>query len=378
MKKGYIRLIVFDILLLLIIFLNSFFWNILTTYGILFFLILVIILFNVFFGIEKDRHRYLSDVIVDIIISLCIYFLLYYFFGLVIGFAKTGNYYNFKGLFNFIIPITLLIVLKEYLRYQIMVKTQGNKILPVLTCILFIFLDITNAIYYGSFTSSYQSFIFLALTLLPAITTNIVCTYLTLKVGYKPIIIYLLITTLYQYLIPIIPNPDEYLTSIINLILPVVIGYRINIFFKNESDEDVDIDFKHKRRTTILSLSFSTIIVGILVYFVSGYFRFQAIAVASGSMSPLIYRGDVVIVDKINGDYDSLEVGQIVAVKYENIIVVHRLIDIKKDNGIYYFYTKGDANSQADDYVIQQEMVIGKVVAKVPYVGLPTVWLNEF
>lgn len=42
----------------------------------------------------------------------------------------------------------------------------------------------------------------------------------------------------------------------------------------------------------------SSFLVVILIYFVSGYFRYYAIAIASGSMETLISKGDVVIVDK--------------------------------------------------------------------------------
>ena len=42
------------------------------------------------------------------------------------------------------------------------------------------------------------------------------------------------------------------------------------------------------------------IITIILVYLTSGYFHFWAIAVASGSMSPKIEKGDVVIIEKLD------------------------------------------------------------------------------
>lgn len=146
MKKGYIRLIVFELLICSILFLNSFVWNILSKHIMNIFLLLLIIIFKFFFGLEKDRHRYAKDILLDVFIFLLSYFILYYLFGIVITFAKTGNYYNINGLKEFIIPTTFYVILREYFRYNIMEKSEGNKITIALSIVLFIWIDVTNAI----------------------------------------------------------------------------------------------------------------------------------------------------------------------------------------------------------------------------------------
>ena len=62
---------------------------------------------------------------------------------------------------------------------------------------------------------------------------------------------------------------------------------------------------------------------------------------------------------------------------YDKVVVVHRICDMVVIGDDYYFYTKGDANEKKDNYIIYPDMIIGKVNAKVPYIGLPTVWLKE-
>lgn len=374
MKRGYKRLLIFELIIFIILILNSFIWNILGSYITMIFLIISLIILKRFFGFEKDKHRYAKDIIFDIIIFLLIFFILYYLSGIIIGFAKTGNYYNLKGIINFIIPISITIILKEYLRYSIIVKAEGSKLLTIITCILFIMFDITNAIHYNSFTTNYDTFIFVALTLLPSISTNIVCTFLTSKVGYKPNIVYLLIVNLYQYLIPIIPNPNEYIASIVNFLLPIALGYKLSDFFNLEKDEEIIREYK---KPQIISLIIPTVLVIVLVYFTSGYFKYYAIAIASGSMEKQISKGDIVIVEKIEEDYSKLKEKDVIAYNYNGIIVVHRIVKILKEDGKYYFYTKGDANLEADNYVVKQETIIGKTTLKIPYIGLPTVWLNE-
>ena len=374
MKRGYKRLLFFEIIIFIVLFINSFIINILSGYKMTIFLIIIIFCFKYFFGIEKDRHRYMKDIILDIIIFSLLFLLLYYLLGIVIGFAKIGNYFNWYGIKNFILPLILYIILKEFLRYAFICKAEGSILLNVITIILFIYLDITMTIYHQQFTNVYSIFLFISLSLLPSISRNVVFSYITNKVGYKPIIVYQMIIELYQYIIPIIPNPNEYIVAVIEFILPIILGYQIYIFFKNIDDKYIDRNYKKKK---IGTLAISSIIIIVLVYFTSGEFHYWSLAIASGSMSPSINKGDVVIVEKINGRYDQLKIGQVIAYKKGEIIIVHRLVNIIKYKNEYFFYTKGDANNNIDNFVIDESMVIGTVNYKLPYIGIPTVWINE-
>ena len=374
MKKGYKRLITFESITCLIFLLNSFVPNILSRYTFILLLILGLISFKKLFGIEKDKHRYIKDIILDTVIFIIIFLIVYYLFGIIIGFSKTGNYYTIKGLTTFIIPIIVTVITKEVLRYAMLCKAEGNISALIGTTLLFIIIDTSSVIYIGKFTSNYEIFLFLALTVLPSLSTNISFTYITKKVGYKPVILYSLVTRLYYYLLPIVPNANEYITSVVEFTLPIIYCYRVYTFFKKEHDEEVERTYKKKHITTLIP---SIIIVGILVYLTSGYFHYWAIAVASGSMSPTIKKGDVVIIEKLNGKFDNLKIDDTIAFRYENIVVVHRLIKIVNEDGKYYFYTKGDANIKEDNFAITEDMMIGTVNHKIPYIGKPTVWLNE-
>lgn len=373
MKKGYLRLLIFEIILFVVLIVNSFVWNILNNYIMVIFLILSIFLFKNFFGLEKDRHRYIKDMIFDIIIALIVSFLLYYLFGIIIGFYKAGNYYNFYSIRTILIPLILNIILREYMRYQMIMKSEGSKLLLVTTCILFVLIDITSAIYFADVSNSYQIFIFVALTILPSISRSIASCFVASKVGYKPNIIWILVLELYVYLLPIIPNPNEYILSIIRFIFPFIIMYKVYSFFEKTSDEEIDRDYK---KTNKLSLIFPAIIVIILVYFTSGYFDYYAIAIATGSMKPNINKGDVVVIEKTN-DYQNIKIGDVLAYKHDNIIIVHRVVNILEENGEYYFYTKGDNNNSEDNFVIYEDMIVGVVNIRLPFVGYPTVWFNE-
>ena len=374
MKKSYQKLIIFDIVVMIILLLNSFILNILGNYYYMdIFLILLLIAFKYFFGFEKDRHRYTKDIIINFLIIFLISFIIYYILGIFIGFYKTQNYLNFYGITTFILPYVAMIVIREYLRMQMLNKTEKSKMLTIITVLLFTLMEISVRFASSNFDSNYNIFIFIALTLLPIISNNIVCTYIAKKVGFKANIFWLLVSGLYAVILPIAPNSGLYITSLIQFLFPYVLMYNVYTFFKKR-DRDIPISYIKKR--VYVEIYALAVMVFCLAYFVSGYFRYYAIAIATGSMLPNIKVGDVVIVDQ-HKHYKDLEIGEVIAYKYHGIVVVHRLYDVVVVKDDYYFYSKGDANENVDNYIIYPDTILGDVKFKIPYVGLPTVWLNK-
>lgn len=77
----------------------------------------------------------------------------------------------------------------------------------------------------------------------------------------------------------------------------------------------------------------------------------KAISIAAGgySMWPVIRPGDKVIVTPLAGTEP--ETGDIVALIRDGGFVVHRVIEIKKENGFSLFRTRGDASAAADPWM---------------------------
>jgi signal peptidase len=374
MKRGSKKLLIFEILIIIMLLLNNFVSSILRGYIEVIFIIGLLAIFYFIYGYTKDRHHLWKNVFLDIIIFLLIFFMLYYLLGILLSFAKVNNYYTVSGILNVLIPLILTIILKEIFRYMVVSKTFGDKLLLVITCILFICLDLVGKFNVGTFSGKYDTFIFIATVFLPIVSRNILCTYLSYNVGYKPTLLYVFVTSMYGYLLPIIPNPNQYIYSIIWLVLPMVLMYRLYKYFGKEThDIKIERDYhKHRFGTLIIP----TVFIVILVYFVSGYFHYHAVVIASGSMEKVLSKGDVVIIEKID-DPTTIELKEIIAYRYNKIIVVHRLVKRIEVNGETIFYTKGDANQSMDDYKITMDMVIGTVNFKIPYIGYPTVWVNE-
>ena len=375
MKSGEKRL--FITLLLTIIatlLLNNFVSSILSGYVTVGFLVLLTIIYVLILGFEKDRSRYWRSICLEVIIFLLAYFLVYYLSGLFFSFYKPMNYYTIQGIVKTIIPLVISIIIKEILRYVIVVRSCDTKPLLITSCIMFILLDLLGLYTLKTFITPNSTFMFLAKAFLPIASKNIACTYITYKSGYRPTVLYRLVIESYIYFLPIVPNPNEYIYALFQLIVPFILLYRVYVFYKKERDEDIVLK---QYRWRILKLIPSAIIIIVLAYFTSGYFHYHAIVVGSGSMVPSIYKGDVVVIERVHENFDKIDIGEVMAVQHDGIMVVHRLVKKINVKGEWFFFTKGDANNDIDNYKITTDMIYGVVKKRIPKIGYPTVWLKN-
>ena len=96
----------------------------------------------------------------------------------------------------------------------------------------------------------------------------------------------------------------------------------------------------------------------------------QAMTVLTGSMTPGIPVGSVVVVRPV--DPGTLEVGDVATYQKEKdqaVFVTHRIIEIDSSTRPTTYIFKGDANRGPDLEPIVPERIIGKVWFHVPYLG---------
>ncbi len=377
--KSYYIIFLFETVIMFLAILNNFNSSLSNVYVLPFILFICDFIFFLVLGFEKSNKRLNKIVLFDIFMFSMIFLMLYYLFGIIIGYAESNNYLTLYGLTIFIIPTILKIIFKEHLRNSFLTKSGNNKFLIVYTTFLFLMIDILPALSILDFTNAHGIFLFIALVLLPSVSVNILATYINIKVGFMPIIIYLLIFSLYQYIVPIVPDPSEYLKAIIDFVLPIIILFKVRKNIVKYSDENQEINRDYNKSKLVL-LIFPIILIIIIIYFVSGYFKYYALAIASGSMNPVFDRGSVVIIEQVNdkyANYNNIKKGEIIAYRTDKAIIVHRLIRIVDTGDEMFYYTKGDANKDEDDFIIKKENIIGIVRFKIPYIGYPTVWFSE-
>lgn len=377
MKRSQKIIIILLSIMSLVLLINSFLTKIFASrYSICLFIFIILITAYLLLGMEKEKSRYNKDIILSIIIYISIYYITTYLLGLFIGFDK--NVYNLNILFIFktIVPIILLISLSELLRYIINSKIKDNYILLGLSIFAFTLIDTTTTIQAVNFKNFYDVLKVFGLFILPSLGKNYLLTYLSIKVSYKPNLIYRYLMELPRYILPIIPSFGEYVESIIYISFPIIIFMIIYNSFKKMEKKKIIIN-KTKRRTKFIYYIVTVILITI-VSLVSGYFKYQAIVIATGSMTPNINKGDMVIIEKVaEKDARKLKEGEVLAFKRDNKIVVHRIYKIYLSGDEIFFKTKGDHNNAPDGYLTEAKEILGTVKFNIRYIGYPTVALYE-
>ena len=136
-------------------------------------------------------------------------------------------------------------------------------------------------------------------------------------------------------------------------------------------------DSKYNSRKLVL-YSIITFVLLIIVLLTSGLFKYQALTIGSGSMTPKIEKGDIVIVESLNSsEIKEIKKGDILVYNHDNKIIVHRVVKISNINNKITFNTKGDNNETKDSWIVKDSDVIGIVKFKIKWLGMPTVALNE-
>jgi signal peptidase I len=113
--------------------------------------------------------------------------------------------------------------------------------------------------------------------------------------------------------------------------------------------------------------------------------QYPALAVVSNSMQPILNVGDVIIVqgvpaDQINPGYIN---GDIVVFKsprsYDpNFRIVHRAVSkVQNLDGTWTITTHGDNNPLGSNEEFNSNDLVGKVIAKIPYVGNFSIFVNK-
>jgi signal peptidase I len=374
-KKSYLKIIILEISSIIILF-NSFLLNILNsdTNKIIFWLLIFIIL-KFIVGLEKDKSITKTDISLEVFIFTFIYIFLEYFLGLATGFVNSPYNLGIIGIIKNILPILILIILEELSRYIILTKGKRNKLIIILSVILFTIFDTVMSFNLYDITSKLGIFEILILILLPSISKNILLTFVSDMAGFRPCILYRSILELIIYVVPIYANLGEYLDSILKIVLPLIFLLKLIITFK----KGIKTDIRKKRIISKIILLILIIILSILVSLVSGYFKYQLLVIASGSMEPNISIGDAVLTKKIEDkDLKEIKENDILVYQYDDKIIVHRVVKIFNIDDKYIYQTKGDKNADVDNWLVYGNQIIGIVKTKIKYIGYPSVLLNNY
>lgn len=330
-----------------------------------------------YFTLGFQKRDSLKDYSAIQIIVICyiVYYIFIYILGLFFGFVS--NFYSLK-IFNIIKNVVVVVCFygfREMYRYMTIksIKKDKKNYIVLITLLLTI-LDIVMEININDFTNVTSILDFIEVSVISNVAINLILSYLAYNFSYNTLLLFILFLKLPNYFMPIFPNLGNYFGTVLKIIFFFYCYYQLSYIMEKWEQKEKNNRKKGKRLPLLLVIMPVLVLVG----FVSGLFKYHLFAIGSNSMLPSFSRGDAVLVEKIYDDeLDELEIGDILAFYHSEEIIVHRIVSIEKSGEKYLNKTKGDNNTSVDAWNVNSDMVYGKVLCVVKYIGIPSVEISE-
>jgi len=216
---------------------------------------------------------------------------------------------------------------------------------------------------------------YLLCDLLTVFARNYLMSVLVFYGGSRASMFYFGILQLFEKCFPFLPEIPWIATGAVGIMFPIFFGSyiaeRCAMEMAEKRPEDSKGDFGY---VTILTLAI------LFSWFSVGVFHVYPSTVLTGSMEPVIYPGDVVLIQKMlkEGDIEALKEGDIINFQRGKITITHRIEEILRDEaGNLSFVTKGDNNKSRDEQIVLPNDVKGIIVQVIPKVGIPILWVKS-
>ena len=243
----------------------------------------------------------------------------------------------------------------------------------LLTALLFI-ADLQTARLFQ--LNSLQSIVvYAAQTFVPDLARDIALSVFVFYGGAAAGIVYAVIPAVFEWVSPFLPTLPWLAHGAIGVCLPLVLAAAVSDRFRAQGRERR----VQKERGTVGFAAALTCSV-LFLWFLVGVFPVFPSVVLTGSMEPMVYPGDAVLIRKLTEEQDVLALaeGDVINFKREQITITHRIIGIERDEaGNLAFQTKGDNNDAADVQRVSPNDINGTVRHVIPKVGLPILILHS-
>lgn len=334
--------------------------------------IVATLLFSKFQQIKMWRTDKTILQFATLIATLQIFFVVFASFFM--GFGKNANVWTISALAIYF-PYLLVPFLAVELSRAYLTQTTG-KHKPTLTLLLtslFYTLIATTMSTYASLTTPLAISKFLIETFTPTLAISLLATYFAYLGGFTANLTYMAIPAFFTWFSPILPNPPWTVQSMITVIATTIGFLILDKTVKPPSTKRVHRTLK-KQKSQLPYWTGIALIGLVVVWSSTGLLGFTPTIIASGSMTPTLNPGDIAII--ISVPPQTIKTDDIIQYYTADMMVIHRVIDTYKAGGTRWFITKGDANTEPDDPV-NQNQVIGKSVFTIPQLGWVSVALKS-
>lgn len=273
-----------------------------------------------------------------------------------------------RSFLNQLLPTILIIISVEIIRGILL--DQKDKIVNVisyLSCLIAEVMIYSNIVGITTFNSFMD---FMALTLFPAVSANLLYHYLSSRYGCMPCIAFRGLITLYPFIFSVVPGIPDALLSFASILFPLLIYLFISFLYEKRR-----VTHRKSGKWAYAGAAVTVLIMISIVMIISCQFRFGALVIGSESMTGELNVGDAIVYEQYDGE--QIEKGDIVVFNEGRSKIIHRVIEIQNIDGELRYITKGDANDEPDYGYITESDIVGLVNFKIAYIGYPSLWIRN-
>jgi signal peptidase len=207
---------------------------------------------------------------------------------------------------------------------------------------------------------------------LPMLSENLLATLLAFLGGPLASMAYQGTLLGFEWLSPILPHLGWFSSALLGTLLP---GFGFLLVYNQYTVESGEAGAaSEKAGESMTAWAIVSLVSLLLMGFITGLFGYQPTLVASGSMTPTLLLGDVVITRPVPPE--EVKVGDIIRYQDGAFDTIHRVIEIQGGSGGFTFITRGDTNDR-NDPPVPENAVKGVVVFNIPKIGWVTIMLRD-
>ena len=337
----------------------------------LFFAILAIIT-NLLIGKTYKSGEFKKTIYIHTGIAAVCYIFFYLLSGVFVTYGNNPYNITIKGLLFNLYSIGFVIFAREFIRYKIMSNSnKDDKNTFVLIVIVFSLLELFQSVILKEI-NFYYIFKLVFMNIIPIIIKNALFTYTAKYSNYIPAVMYELIINVALWISPVLPNNPWIFTAVLDSLFPLILVYYLKYEISKKDKRHI---FKMQKSANPKSFLKVAVLVVLIIFFALGIFPIKPIGIATGSMYPNLCVGDMALVLKCKAK--DVKIGDVIEYKRKDFSVIHRVKDMYKKDDKIYIITMGDNNTVEDAEPVEEDQVQGRVIAKIPYIAYPTVWMNQ-
>lgn len=302
----------------------------------------------------------------------CAYLISFFMFGIIDGYA--GNPYDtsIKGIFINLVSLLPLYYLFECLRNEILGRADKRHQNRLLYAVVIVFACAWlnwKAILAVDIHSTEALVKLLATTVVPEFIKQYYLCVLVTTAGVEWAFMTQLAMTCGIFFFPVLPDLKWITEALLNNLFPLfsAVGLGNAVLIKENRGKRIA-----KEEGSLTTWLLTCMLSIAMVWFSVGVFPLYPTVVLTGSMEPVYYPGDMLMLKRTA--IDQLKIGDVVQYQSGSISIIHRIIAIQADGSLV---TQGDNNNAADIEPVKAEQIKGKVLSAVPKLGMPVLLMRS-